>query len=789
MQNSFDEIEKEEDFNWERITSSYSINIPTVDSIITFNLTPSYMLASSQEGTQYNVELSITQSKKFMFTTGLGWNWQKYWNIPDINCFLNIRDSQTKETVILPESEIYAEIYVATLAIKEIDQFLLEHVGIRGANRSFFENSQCSFKNLKFSSTSYNYEGSKFHLVIVVYLNQGNQKSPIIIESRVSRPIHVENSHGTRRQYTITKVSIYQIIFQYFIYNLIKLTTHFFDPFLPEYLSKKFVKRESKRKYSKDLPIENDIDGLSNYVSAPNIRHKIKHPLFLALKFSNCVKVYHNINTIPENDNCLEFIKVMQKQLQYAYIASKTKNNILIQEKPLILCFEHLLTLKSIQLKKIKHFFSSIYEDVVQVIQDPQTIIPENFIELKDIENIKEAYTQVYAQILHEKYKSDESDNSDIDSEEGKLLKKIRTDFSELETVTNEIQKLQINNSPQQIQFILEQNSLYSEQNGYPQVSNFNTKDSNQLQSILGINQVNDYSTLDHAQLSVFANSNFASPNLIQYQTDEIKKIKKDIKYIGDDIKQIGDDISYGYNSHFLNHQTKLSDQQNEKIQADAMNLKHQTESNTQQQNSQLNIYGQTYKQEQPNILLNNQTYLSKEMNLQTNQVLNHQYIQNMMIQQQQYNPLTPQQQAINQIGNKNMQYIQKGGYQQVGINQQNNNQYFSNSPSQNPFYYEQESQFQNNQNQFYNSPINQQYCDFNNQQRQNRGYLQGDTLQSNSQQFYQDQSFNTQFQQFQHKQVFQQPNIVEKYTQNNFINNFNDSSTSQLGQNLQEQN
>lgn len=42
--------------------------------------------------------------------------------------------------------------------------------------------------------------------------------------------------------------------------------------------------------------INNDIDGLFNYLTAPNIRHKVKHPLFLCQKFSNAFKILYNKN-------------------------------------------------------------------------------------------------------------------------------------------------------------------------------------------------------------------------------------------------------------------------------------------------------------------------------------------------------------------------------------------------------------------------------------------------------------------------------------------------------------
>jgi len=40
------------------------------------------------------------------------------------------------------------------------------------------------------------------------------------------------------------------------------------------------------------LAIENNNEGLVNYLKASNIKSKVKHPLFLAIYFSNALKFY-----------------------------------------------------------------------------------------------------------------------------------------------------------------------------------------------------------------------------------------------------------------------------------------------------------------------------------------------------------------------------------------------------------------------------------------------------------------------------------------------------------------
>ena len=85
----------------------------------------------------------------------------------------------------------------------------------------------------------------------------------------------------------------------------------FVEPFLPETLEKTYIKRENKKKNDAEIQIINNFEGLYSYLTAPNIRHKVKHPLFLFLKFTECVKIYYNSKIFPELNvrlNLLNFL-------------------------------------------------------------------------------------------------------------------------------------------------------------------------------------------------------------------------------------------------------------------------------------------------------------------------------------------------------------------------------------------------------------------------------------------------------------------------------------------------
>lgn len=54
-----------------------------------------------------------------------------------------------------------------------------------------------------------------------------------------------------------------------------KKMNSFVQPFLPETLNKEYIKRENKKKSDLEIKILDDKEGLFNYLTAPNIRHKV----------------------------------------------------------------------------------------------------------------------------------------------------------------------------------------------------------------------------------------------------------------------------------------------------------------------------------------------------------------------------------------------------------------------------------------------------------------------------------------------------------------------------------
>lgn len=57
------------------------------------------------------------------------------------------------------------------------------------------------------------------------------------------------------------------------------------------------IKKERKKSKNRNpvtRVIDNSLRGLHDYLTAPNIRNKVKHPLFLAMKFDYCFSIFAN---------------------------------------------------------------------------------------------------------------------------------------------------------------------------------------------------------------------------------------------------------------------------------------------------------------------------------------------------------------------------------------------------------------------------------------------------------------------------------------------------------------
>lgn len=70
-----------------------------------------------------------------------------------------------------------------------------------------------------------------------------------------------------------------------------------------------------------ETTINDDFEGLYDYFTAPNIRRKIRHPIFLAIRFASCVKFFYNTAVFPSSSVCFPINLKLKEVLTLLQVA------------------------------------------------------------------------------------------------------------------------------------------------------------------------------------------------------------------------------------------------------------------------------------------------------------------------------------------------------------------------------------------------------------------------------------------------------------------------------------
>eukprot|EP01017_Pseudomicrothorax_dubius_P038054 TRINITY_DN5649_c0_g1_i2.p1 TRINITY_DN5649_c0_g1~~TRINITY_DN5649_c0_g1_i2.p1 ORF type:complete len:292 (+),score=59.27 TRINITY_DN5649_c0_g1_i2:68-943(+) len=250
---------------------------------VLWKLEPAIYLTHPRDGGPIpKVKVSIDTEKALEHTSDMEWSWHKSWNIPIITVRLEVKDPNTGEELLCPRN-LYAELIACKIVMDDGKTPILHDVGLRGETKQEIQNGYVYFSGIKFASTSYNNEGMKFHLVITVYIEESERdEAPRSMVSYISPAIFVDSRKTSKAMPTEVENKTY----------------NYFEPFSPEKIENRFIKKENKKRIGSEIEINGDVDGLLNYLTAPNIRNKIRHPIFLVLKFSQAVSIYYNIEKL-----------------------------------------------------------------------------------------------------------------------------------------------------------------------------------------------------------------------------------------------------------------------------------------------------------------------------------------------------------------------------------------------------------------------------------------------------------------------------------------------------------
>ena len=397
--------ESEEKGIWAWIDCNYFLKYsPDKKNVSYLNMTPFYQITKYSECITYTKlikpEVEITLEKNLIFDMNLGWNWHKSWILPAITVKIN-----NLSELGLDDSQVVLKLFVVKAGLQETETFYLVDIGSLGEDKSFFKNSTAVINNLKFSSTSYNNEGLKFHIVLIIFYEKNGlsdfscTSNLKILDSKLSPPIYVDSRKSARENLGVECKN--------------------FDWFSPDMLVKTLFKRRKKNGDICEEAITNSYKGFLGYYTAANIRNKIKNPFFPALRFSNCISLFYNkelfkdmnLDQIIEN---LIFMLIKYNDNQNLNNGSKKKKgkiklilNHINDNAYLTFLIQNNKDINNS--KKVSEFLTSFDNRIINIISNASPRLYEYFVQIEDLSMLLKTYKELFEK--HSLY-NEESENS-----------------------------------------------------------------------------------------------------------------------------------------------------------------------------------------------------------------------------------------------------------------------------------------------------------------------------------------------------------------------------------------
>lgn len=150
---------------------------------------------------------------------------------------------------------------------------------------------RCRFSRLRLVGTTSTFGGRLFHFVVSIVRREGSNVTALASVISTSFAVYSRKNADKKRK-TVDREAMMAGRWS---------EGYSFIPFEPKELDRTFIKKATNSEgILVEEPITNSWEGLLAYFQAPNIRFKIRHPLFLAIRFSNVLVILRDALRFPQ---------------------------------------------------------------------------------------------------------------------------------------------------------------------------------------------------------------------------------------------------------------------------------------------------------------------------------------------------------------------------------------------------------------------------------------------------------------------------------------------------------
>lgn len=215
------------------------------------------------------------------------WRWHKTWRVPDclvtadINALHGVAD---------------LEAHLSVVCQAELPHHL-EEAGVQSLDRMSrtaalqLVDGRCRFSRLRLVATTSTSGGRMFHFVVSIVKREGNSATALASVISTAFAVYSRKNADKKRKAVDRDAMISGRWSE----------GYSFVPFEPKELDRTFIKKTTNAEgVLVEEEITNSWEGLLAYFQAPNIRFKIRHPLFLAIRFSNVLVILRDSLRFPQ---------------------------------------------------------------------------------------------------------------------------------------------------------------------------------------------------------------------------------------------------------------------------------------------------------------------------------------------------------------------------------------------------------------------------------------------------------------------------------------------------------
>lgn len=272
----------------------------------------------------------------------------------------------------------------------------LEDAGIQSIDRTTphaslqLVDGRCRFSRLRLVATTSTFGGRLFHFVVSIVKREND--SVTALASVISTAFAVySRKNADKKRKVVDRDALMSGRWS---------EGYSFVPFPPKELERKFIKKTTNAKgVLVEEEITNSWEGLLAYFQAPNIRFKIRHPLFLAIRFSRVLVILRDSLRFPlESEDALRsFICSCGFPLN-----CKRDPAVMIGHgeflPPWLIAFRKtaMVNCKSDTIQKLADLMKVVKGPALGFVPD-DSLLPQRYSHTFDVDRLGKLYTKLYA--------------------------------------------------------------------------------------------------------------------------------------------------------------------------------------------------------------------------------------------------------------------------------------------------------------------------------------------------------------------------------------------------------